>query len=186
MSAEPVQVDDPNDPAVILRDLPERERAQFLRQYHEAVDAAHDPAGDRQLQRLLHAWRLTVIATSRTGYYEELAAVQQRQGADDASRGSLPGLAGAVGGGAGSGTVTYRAALSERVLGQLEDFPAKAFDALIATMAAVVEYPDDPMQTFPTGDPYVRRAEFGPAGLVTYVINDGRRTVTLTDVTWAG
>jgi hypothetical protein len=76
MSAEPVQVDDPNDPEVILRDLPERERAEFLRQYHEAVDAAHDPVGYRQLQRLLHAWRLTVIATSRAGYYEELAAVQ--------------------------------------------------------------------------------------------------------------
>jgi hypothetical protein len=76
MSAEPVQVEDPNDPAVILRDLPERERAEFLRQYHEAVDAAHEPVGYRQLQRLLHAWRLTVIATSRAGYYEELAAVQ--------------------------------------------------------------------------------------------------------------
>ena len=55
MSAEPVQVDDPNDPEVVLRDLPERERAEFLRQYHEAVDAAHDPAGYRPLQRLLHA-----------------------------------------------------------------------------------------------------------------------------------
>jgi len=76
MSAEPVQVEDPNDPEVILRDLPERERAEFLRQYHEAVDAAHDPVGYRQLQRLLHAWRLTVIATGRVGYYEELAAVQ--------------------------------------------------------------------------------------------------------------
>ena len=32
--------------------------------------------GYRQLQRLLHAWRLTVIATSRAGYYEELAAVR--------------------------------------------------------------------------------------------------------------
>jgi hypothetical protein len=28
------------------------------------------------MQRLLHAWGLTVIATSRPGYYEELAAVQ--------------------------------------------------------------------------------------------------------------
>jgi hypothetical protein len=55
MSAEPVQVEDPNNPEVILRDLPEQERAQFLGQYHEAVDAAHDPAGCRQLQRLLHA-----------------------------------------------------------------------------------------------------------------------------------
>jgi hypothetical protein len=95
MSAEPAQVEDPNDPEVILRDLPEQERAEFLRQYHRAVDAAHEPA-------------------------------------------------------------------------------------------RVVEYPDDPMRTFPTSDPYVRRAEFGAAGLVTFVINDADQTVTLTDVTWAG
>ena len=76
MSAEPVQAEDPNHPEVILRDLPEQERAQFLRQYHEAVDAAHDPAGYRRLRRLLHVWRLTVIATSKAGYYEELQAVR--------------------------------------------------------------------------------------------------------------
>ena len=82
--------------------------------------------------------------------------------------------------------MTYLAELSERVLGQLGGFPAKAFDALIATMATVVEYPDDPMRTFATSDPYVRRAEFGTAGLVTYLIDDARQTVTLTDVTWTG
>jgi hypothetical protein len=82
--------------------------------------------------------------------------------------------------------VTYRAELSARVLGQLGGLPVKAFEALIATMSSVVEYPDDPMRTFPTHDPYVRRAEFGDEGLVTYVINDALRTVTLTDVTWAG
>jgi hypothetical protein len=76
MSAEPVQVEDPNDPEAILRDLPEHERAQFLRQYHAAVEAAHDPASYRRLQRLLHAWRLTVIAVSIPGYYEELQAVR--------------------------------------------------------------------------------------------------------------
>jgi hypothetical protein len=67
MSAEPVQVEDPDDPEVILRDLPERERGQFLRQYQEAVEAAHDPAGYRRLRRLLHAWRLTVIALKSPG-----------------------------------------------------------------------------------------------------------------------
>jgi F420-dependent oxidoreductase-like protein len=61
--------------------------------------------------------------------------------------------------------VTYRAELSDRVLRQLGDFPAKAFDALIAVMAAVVEYPDDPMRTLPTSDPHVRRVEFGGTGL---------------------
>lgn len=76
MSAEPVHAEDPDDPEVILRDLPERERSQFLRQYHQAVDAAHDPAGYRQLRRLLHAWRLTVTATGQPGYYEELDAVR--------------------------------------------------------------------------------------------------------------
>jgi hypothetical protein len=30
------------------------------------------------------------------------------------------------------------------------------------------------------------RAKFGRLGLVTYVINDARQTVTLTDVTWTG
>jgi hypothetical protein len=76
MSARPVHVEDPNDPEVILRDLPERERGQFLRQYHQAVDAAHDPAGYRRLQQVLHAWRLTVVASSRNGYYEEIEAVR--------------------------------------------------------------------------------------------------------------
>jgi hypothetical protein len=71
MSAEPVE--DPSDPEVILQGLPERERAEFLRQYHNVVAAAHDPDGYR---RLRHVWRLTVIATSRAGYYEELAAVR--------------------------------------------------------------------------------------------------------------
>jgi hypothetical protein len=82
--------------------------------------------------------------------------------------------------------VTYRAELDERVLKQLGGFPGEALDALIATMAEVIEYPDDPPRTFPTSDPYVRRAGFGRLGLVTYVINDAQRTVTLTDVTWTG
>lgn len=74
MTAQPIE--DPSDPLVILRDLPERERTEFLRQYHSAVDAAHDPAGYEQLRRLLHVWRLTVVAVSQPGYYEELAAAR--------------------------------------------------------------------------------------------------------------
>jgi hypothetical protein len=76
MSAESVRAEDPNDPEVLLRELPECERGRFLRQYHEAVDAAHDPSGYQQLQRVLHAWRLVAIATARPGYYEELEAVR--------------------------------------------------------------------------------------------------------------
>jgi Family of unknown function (DUF6247) len=90
MPAEPVEVEDPNEPEVIVRDLPEQERAEFLRQYHEAVDTAHDPVGYRQLQRLLHTWKLTVIATSRVGYYEELAAVQNGRAQTRAAEEAFP------------------------------------------------------------------------------------------------
>ena len=74
VTAQPTE--DPADPLVILRDLPEREREEFLRQYHRAVDAAHDPAGFRQLRRLLYVWSLTAIAARQPGYYEELAAAR--------------------------------------------------------------------------------------------------------------
>jgi hypothetical protein len=82
--------------------------------------------------------------------------------------------------------VTYRVELSSRVLGQLGGLPEAALDALVVTMSDVIEYPDDPLRTFPASDPYVRRAEFGNAGLVTYVIDDASTTVTVVDVTWTG
>jgi Family of unknown function (DUF6247) len=74
MTAQPIE--DPSDPLVILRNLPEPERDEFLRQYHAAVDAAHDPAGYEQLRHLLQVWSLAVIATNQPGYYEELAAAR--------------------------------------------------------------------------------------------------------------
>lgn len=74
MSAQPIE--DPSDPVVILRGLPERERDEFLRQYHAAVDAAHDPAGYEQLRRLLRVWSLAVVATNEPGYHDQIAAVR--------------------------------------------------------------------------------------------------------------
>jgi hypothetical protein len=74
VTAQPSE--DPADPLVILRRLPERERDEFLREYHQAVNAAHDPAGYQQLRRLLHVWSLIVIAAEQPGYYEELAAAR--------------------------------------------------------------------------------------------------------------
>ena len=60
--------------------------------------------------------------------------------------------------------MTYRAELSGRALKQMHGLPGPAFDSLIKAMAEVIDYPDDPLRTFPTGDPYVRRVEFGDAG----------------------
>jgi hypothetical protein len=63
--------------------------------------------------------------------------------------------------------VTYRAELSGRALKQMHGLPGLAFDRLIETMAEVIDYPDDPLRTLPTSDPYVRRVEFGDASLIT-------------------
>lgn len=82
--------------------------------------------------------------------------------------------------------MTYRAELSGRALKQIHRLPSPAFDRLIEAMAEVVDYPDDPIRTFPTSDPYVRRVEFGAAGLITYLINDGTSVVIILDITWAG
>jgi hypothetical protein len=72
VTAQPTE--DSADPLVILRDLPEREHEEFLRQYHQAVDDAHNLAGYQRLRRLLHVWSLTAVAAIQPGYYEELAA----------------------------------------------------------------------------------------------------------------
>ena len=82
--------------------------------------------------------------------------------------------------------MTYRAELSSRALKQMHGLPGPAFDSLIEVMAEVIDYPDDPLRTFPTSDPYVRRIEFGDAGLITYLINDGAGRVIILDITWTG
>jgi hypothetical protein len=76
--------------------------------------------------------------------------------------------------------------LSSRALKQIHGLPSPVFDSLIEAMAEVSDYPDDPLRTFATSDPYVRRIEFGDAGLLTYLINDGTRVIIILDITWAG
>ena len=61
-----------------------------------------------------------------------------------------------------------------------------AFDRPIEAMAEVIDHPDDPLRTFPTSDPYVRRVEFGDAGLITYLINDGASKVIILYIPWVG
>jgi hypothetical protein len=86
-SAEPVQVKDPNDSGVILCDLPEQERAEFLRRYDEAMTprmvrpppaAAPAPAwmeadGHRdQPSRLRRGTRVVRDGTAQTRSAEEV------------------------------------------------------------------------------------------------------------------
>jgi hypothetical protein len=71
MSAQLAEhLEDPLDPQWILRELPDRERANFLAAYREALDGARDPAGWGHLRRVLRLWSGVVIAANRPGFYE--------------------------------------------------------------------------------------------------------------------
>ena len=71
MTAQPAEhPEDPLDPQRILRELPGRERANFLAAYWEALDGARDPAGWGYLRRVLRLWSGMVITVNRPGFYE--------------------------------------------------------------------------------------------------------------------
>jgi hypothetical protein len=72
MAAEPLSEahEDPEDPRVILRDLPERERDTWLAQYREALEIARDPGQYDRLRRVLRIGHLMTIACNSPGYYE--------------------------------------------------------------------------------------------------------------------
>jgi hypothetical protein len=61
---------DPGNPERILRELPERERGNFLSQYREALDGAQDPAGWKHLRRVLRLWSWMVVTANQPGHYE--------------------------------------------------------------------------------------------------------------------
>ncbi|SEG70398.1 hypothetical protein SAMN04489712_109167 [Thermomonospora echinospora] len=83
MSAQPVHYEDPQDPQVIMRDLPPRERELFLQQYQAAARAAAaDPGRYQDLRRLLHTYSLIVVAANRPGYYESIQ--EAKSGVGDA------------------------------------------------------------------------------------------------------
>jgi hypothetical protein len=58
------------DPDQIFGRLPASERAQFLQEYHSALDAAHEIWRYKQLQDFLHLWHLRAIAMSDPTYYQ--------------------------------------------------------------------------------------------------------------------
>jgi hypothetical protein len=83
--------------------------------------------------------------------------------------------------------VTYRIQFEPPALLQLNGFPGDALEALVPVMVDVSLYPADPLRTVPVPSrPGQRQAVFGGVGLVTYEIDEGRRVVMVTDVTWAG
>jgi hypothetical protein len=92
-----------------------------------------------------HVWSLSAIAA---GYYEKLAAVRAGRPGQYRSPGDS-GLDRATCRGQGP-AVSYQAGRSGRALKQMHGLPSPAFDRLIELMAEVIEYPNDPVGTFPT------------------------------------
>ena len=76
VSAQPAEREDPLDPQRILDQLPADERGFFLDQYREAVENARDPAGWKQLRRVLRLWRFHANAVGDAGYREALDAAR--------------------------------------------------------------------------------------------------------------
>ena len=94
VSAQPAEREDPLDPQRILDQLPADERGFFLDQYREAVENARDPAGWKQLRRVLRLWRFHADAVGDPGYREALDAargpVSGGMPLEDAVRGYRP------------------------------------------------------------------------------------------------
>lgn len=67
-----------DDPAQILRALPAQWHEQFLDDYHNALDAAHEVWRFHQLTDVLHVWRLRAAAFSNPTF--ESAAQAAREG----------------------------------------------------------------------------------------------------------
>ena len=88
-----LQHQDPLDPERILRELPERERENFLSQYREALDGARDPAGWKHLRRVLRRWEWMVIAAGEPRPLRGTRAGSGRNGRGDAAGGLYPAAA---------------------------------------------------------------------------------------------
>jgi uncharacterized protein DUF6247 len=89
MSAQPIREADPDDPAEILRVLPERWHAQFAGEYHDALETAQDMRHWAELRALLHRWRLRAAAYSDPGFE---AAMQAGRDARREDMVPVPGL----------------------------------------------------------------------------------------------
>jgi|HubBroStandDraft_2_1064218.scaffolds.fasta_scaffold1680059_1 hypothetical protein len=89
MSAQPIREADPDDPAEILRVLPERWHTQFAGEYHDALETARDMRHWAELRALLHRWRLRAAAYSDPGFE---AAMQAGRDARPEDMVPVPGL----------------------------------------------------------------------------------------------
>jgi hypothetical protein len=78
MTAQPVDRS-AEDPEQILALLPQKWHEQFLHDYHQALDAAHEIWRFQHLRDVLHLWYLRAVAYSSPGFDEALQAVRENR-----------------------------------------------------------------------------------------------------------
>jgi hypothetical protein len=81
------------DPEQILRILPQAWHGQFLEDYHQALDAAHDVWRFQHLRDVLHLWHLRAVAYSKPGFDEALQAVRENRAEEFTPADQIPGWA---------------------------------------------------------------------------------------------
>lgn len=80
-----------DDPAEILRVLPAQWHEQFLTDYHQALDAAHEVWRFRQLRDVLHVWQLRAIAYSNPGFDDAAEAARENRAGEFVPAEQIPG-----------------------------------------------------------------------------------------------
>ena len=90
MTAQPVH-GAPDDPAEILRVLPQRWHEQFLSEYHGALDAAHEVWRFQQLRDVLHLWSLRAVAYSNPRFDEAAQAARENRSDEFVPAEHVPG-----------------------------------------------------------------------------------------------
>lgn len=92
MTAQPVD-SSAEDPEQILRLLPQAWHGQFLDDYHQALDAAHEVWRFQHLRDVLHLWHLRAVAYSKPGFDEALQAVRENRAEEFTPAEQIPGWA---------------------------------------------------------------------------------------------
>ena len=179
MTAQPAKHHEvPLDPQRILRELPGRERTNFLAAYREALDGARDPAGWRHLQRVLRLWSGMVIATNRPGFYDAQEAALTGTGGGLLLVGLHPT--------APYPGVSYRPYLESSALRQLHGLQEHAFDMLVADPGQQRHDPYEPVFSAPTGVPRRRVADVGDFGFIVFAVDEAAGLIRVFDLVWTG
>lgn len=179
MAAEPVEhYEDPLDPQRIFRELPGRERANFLAAYREALDGARDSGRVGESAARFAALEQDGDRHKSPRLLRGAGGRVDRDWRRDASGGLHPD--------APHPGVSYRPYLESGALRQMDGLPEQGFDMLVTLLARICDDPYDPVFSAPTGVPRRRVADVGDFGFIVFVVDEAAGLVRVFDLVWTG